>query len=225
MISIKELSKKYGSHTVLQGVDLNLNGGCVSGIVGHNGAGKTTLFNCIAGLETYDGEIISAHQPLKDYLGYLETNPHFLSYMTGWEYLKWVSTAKGIGEEDFESKNIFDLPLHQYALTYSTGMKKKLALMGELLRRNMVFIFDEPFNGVDLRSNLLMVEVINKLKAQGKLILISSHIFMILKEVCDEIYLLEEGKIVMGSGTPTKIEEMETRLKLGLNQSSGLDWI
>jgi ABC-2 type transport system ATP-binding protein len=225
MISIRELHKKYGRNTVLRGIDLDFDGGRVYGIVGHNGAGKTTLFNCIAGLETYDGEISSAYQPLKDYLGYLETNPQYLSHMTGWEYLKLVSTARGIQEEEFEKRNIFQLPLNEYASTYSTGMKKKLALMGVLLRRNEVFILDEPFNGVDLRSNLLVVDVINKLKAQGKLILISSHIFMVLREVCDEIHLLEAGKFVMGGRTSTEIEAMETRLKSGLHQSGTLDWI
>lgn len=225
MISIRGLRKNYGSNQVLNGIDLQLEAGRVYGVVGHNGAGKTTLFNCIAGLEIYDGIIESSYKPLKDYLGYLETHPHYLSYITGWEYLKLVSKSKGIKEEAFEEKNIFELPLQQYAEHYSTGMKKKLALMGELLRRNDIFILDEPFNGVDLRSNLLIVDIINKLKAQGKLIIISSHIFMILKEVCDEIHLLEAGKLVMGGGNLAEFERIEAKLKQGLSADGELDWL
>ncbi len=195
MIRIKHLSKAYGNHQVLRDINLEFEPGHVYGIVGANGAGKTTLFRSIAGIENHDGEVEYANSPLKNDLGFLDAQPIMMSKITGWEYLKLVLISRGIAEENFESQNLFDLPLGQYAETYSTGMKKKLALTGILLQANQVLILDEPFNGVDIQSNLIIIELIKKLKALNKIILISSHIFSTLSETCDQIHLLKEGVI------------------------------
>lgn len=196
MLEIKNLTKTYGNTVALENINLDFHPGKVYGIVGENGAGKTTLFKCIAGLESYQGNISSTFHPIKDHLGYLETNPIFMSYLTGWEYLKLLCKAKNITTENFEEQNLFDLPLLEYAENYSTGMKKKLALMGVLLRKNDIIILDEPFNGVDIQSNMLISEIISELKVLKKTILISSHIFSTLNESCDEIVLLSRGKVV-----------------------------
>ena len=97
---------------------------------------------------------------------------------------------------NIEEKNIFDLPLNQYASTYSTGMKKKLALTAILLQQNDIFILDEPFNGVDIQSNLVITEIIKKFKKLEKTVIISSHIFSTLSDICDEIYLMKNGEII-----------------------------
>jgi ABC-2 type transport system ATP-binding protein len=95
-----------------------------------------------------------------------------------------------------DDKNIFGLPLNQYASTYSTGMKKKLALLAILLQENQCFILDEPFNGVDIHSNIIIVDLIHRLKMLGKTVIISSHIFSTLRDTCDEICLLKNGEII-----------------------------
>ena len=172
MIRLHEISKAYGNHQVLDGINLDLSPGHVYGIVGENGAGKTTLFRCIAGLEPCQGTIQAPTQPLKDHTGFLPTNPEYLSRITGWEYLKLMSIARDLREDDFAAQNVFDLPLDQYAQTYSTGMKKKLALMGILLQKNDLFILDEPFNGVDIHSNMIIQDLIRKLRSLKKIILI-----------------------------------------------------
>jgi len=195
MIKIDNLIKKYGSTEVLKGISVQFEAGKVYGIVGKNGAGKTTLFNCIAGLEDYKGLISSTHSPLKNHLGLLQTEPTFMPRITGWEYLKLLCIARGIVADGFDQQNVFELPLHRYAETYSTGMKKKLALMGVILQKNEVLILDEPFNGVDIQSNILIVELIHRLKAKGKTILISSHVFSTLRESCDSIFLIEDGRL------------------------------
>lgn len=194
MIRIKELSKHYGNNEVLKEINMEFSKGKVYGIVGENGAGKTTLFRCIAGLESYSGNIISELQPLKNHLGFLLTNPFFFSKITGKEYIRLLCNAREKKNIRIDQKNIFDLPLNQYASTYSTGMKKKLAITAILLQENEYFILDEPFNGVDIQSNIILTEIILKLKDLGKTVLVSSHIFSTLSDTCDEIYLLRKGE-------------------------------
>lgn len=196
MIEIKGLTKKYGDKIVLNNINLQFNKGKVYGIVGENGAGKTTLFRCISGLEKYDGEIKSELNPLKNYIGLLLTNPYFFTRITGREYLQLLCNARKVEIEDFEKQNIFNLPLNQYASTYSTGMKKKLAITAILLQKNEVFILDEPNNGVDIQSNLIITELILELKKLNKTLIISSHIFSTLNDTCDEIHLLEKGELI-----------------------------
>ena len=196
MISIHNLSKNFGVKKVLKSINIQFDKGKVYGIVGENGAGKTTLFRCIAGLEKYDGQIISELNPLKNYLGLLLTEPFFFTKITGKEYIQFLCNARKKDLSHIEDKNIFDLPLNQYASTYSTGMKKKLALLAILLQENQCFILDEPFNCVDIHSNIIIVDLIRKLKSIEKTVIISSHIFSTLSDTCDEIYLLKNGEIV-----------------------------
>jgi ABC-2 type transport system ATP-binding protein len=195
MIEIKNLSKSYGTKPVFNNVNLSFTEGHAYGIIGENGAGKTTLFKCLCDIEGYLGEITYDKGILKNVIGYLPTDLFFFSKMTGREYLQLLCSARNIFDQKFDEKNIFDLPLNQYADTYSTGMKKKLALTALLLQNNQVFILDEPFNGVDIQSNILIREIILKLKELNKIILISSHIFSTLNETCDYLHLLKNGVI------------------------------
>lgn len=212
MIKIKELSKLFGNKEVLKNLSMEFSTGNVYGIVGENGAGKTTLFRCIAGLESYSGEIISDVMPLKNHLGLLLTEPFFFSMMTGREYIRLLCNARGKTNVDIDSKNIFDLPLDQYASTYSTGMKKKLAITAILLQENEYFILDEPFNGVDIQSNIILTEIILKLKELNKIVIISSHIFSTLSDTCDEIHLLRKGEQIK-SVNKTGFKDLEQEMK------------
>jgi ABC-2 type transport system ATP-binding protein len=196
MIKIENLSKKFGTKKVLDSIHLEFEKGKIYGVVGENGAGKTTLFKCISGLETSSGKISSDFISLKNTLGLFLTEHFFFPKITGKEYLQLLTNARQVELQNVHDKNIFDLPLNQYASTYSTGMQKKLALTAILLQQNEVFILDEPFNGVDIQSNLVIIEIIKKLKALKKTLILSSHIFSSLVEICDEIFLLKNGKII-----------------------------
>jgi len=212
MIKIKELSKLFGNKEVLKNLSMEFSEGNVYGIVGENGAGKTTLFRCIAGLESYSGEIISDVKPLKNHLGLLLTEPFIFTMMTGREYIRLLCNARGKTNVDIDSKNIFDLPLDQYASTYSTGMKKKLAITAILLQENEYFILDEPFNGVDIQSNIILTEIILKLKELNKVVIISSHIFSTLSDTCDEIHLLRKGEQIK-SVNKTGFKDLEQEMQ------------
>jgi len=195
MIIINNLSKSYGRNHVLKDINISFEKRKVYGIIGKNGAGKTTLFRCIADLETYEGEVTSDFSPLKEHLGFLFTEPYYFSKITGKEYIIFLCNARGKNISKISQKNIFDLPLNRYVSTYSTGEKKKLALLGILLQENQYFILDEPYNGVDIYSNIIIHEVIKTLKTLGKTVVISSHILSTLTDVCDEIYLLKDGSL------------------------------
>jgi len=200
MIAIKSLRKSYGNNKVLKNINLQFKPGEINGVVGENGAGKTTLFNCIAGFENYSGDINYSNGIIKDVTGFLPTNPHFLSKITGLEYLQLLCNARNIKFENLKDKNIFDLPLKRYAETYSTGMKKKLALTAILFQNNEIFILDEPFNGVDIQSNIIIKELLLKLKELNKIVILSSHIFSTLNETCDLLHHLKGGEIINSVG-------------------------
>ncbi len=195
MINIKNLSKNYGTNSVLNTINIDFEKGYVYGIVGENGAGKTTFFNCLSGIESYKGSINSIKN-LKDTIGFLQTEFYFFPKITGREYIQLLLNARAVKIDNIDERNIFDLPLDTYAVNYSTGMKKKLALTAVLLQENTVFILDEPFNGVDIQSNIIISEIIHELKRLNKLVIISSHIFSTLATTCDEIHVLEQGRFV-----------------------------
>jgi len=221
MITIRGLRKSYFGNEVLKGVDLTLSPGHVYGIMGHNGAGKTTLFNCIAGIEPYEGRIESPFSLLKNHLGYLMTDLYFFPMMTGREYLILCCAARGRSGIDFDARNIFHLPLDQYARTYSTGMKKKLALLAILLQDNDVFILDEAFNGLDLQSTLIVTEIVLELKRLKKTVLLSSHIFSTLQETCDLLYILEDGRC-QRSYNKDAFSDLDRQLRVFGNEGIGM---
>lgn len=192
MITIAGLSKNYGSKRALIDVDLIVERGSVCGIMGDNGAGKTTLFRCIAGLESYSGSIVLESGTL----GFLPAEPFFFAMLTGREYIQLMCNARGVPVGDIDQRNVFELPLDSYASTYSTGMKKKLALTAVLLQQNDIFVLDEPWSGVDLLGNIMIVEIVRRLQAMGKTLLVSSHVFSLLSQVCDKICVLSDGRLV-----------------------------
>ncbi len=219
MISLISLNKSYGNNHVLKDVNLNFTPGRIYGFLGDNGAGKTTLFRCIAGLEQYEGEITSNLKPLRNYLGFLPTEPWFFSKITGREYITLVCNARHKKITDIEDKNIFNLPLNQYASTYSTGLKKKLALTALLVQENEYFILDEPFNGIDIQSNIILTEIILRLKQLNKIILLSSHIFSTLSDTCDEIHHLIKAQPIRTIEKPD-FTALEQEMKSAILNSS-----
>lgn len=212
MIKIVDLHKSYGSKSVLKGINAKFQSGKTYGIIGENGAGKTTLFRCIAGLERFDGTITSDLQPLKNHLGLLFAEPYFFDKITGEEYIRLLCNARHKKIDNIADKNIFDLPLSQYVTTYSTGMKKKLALLAVLLQGNEFFVLDEPYNGIDINGSIALTEILLKLKELNKTVIISSHIFSTLSDTCDEILILRDG-IITETVQRADFQKLEDKIK------------
>jgi ABC-2 type transport system ATP-binding protein len=226
MIQVHELSKSFGKNEVLKEISFALNPGHIYGLVGENGAGKTTLFRCLAGLEKYTGTInTTADGPLKNVTGYLPAEIYFLPFITGEEHLELIIRARDKNIHTTKTHNVFNLPLKQFASEYSTGMQKKLALTGILLQENQLFILDEPFNGVDIQSNQLITEILTLLKSKGKTIILSSHIFSTLHDVCDTLFHLRDGRIVQTAEKADFYQIEENILQHDIrDRIRGLDW-
>ena len=198
MLEIQHLRKAYGNHVVLHDVSLVLRPSTIHGLVGANGAGKTTLINCLYGLEMDFIGIIrdSADRVVREHTGLLPYEPYFYPRLTGREYLEFCLQARGRPLIDFAGWNqLLELPLDQYADEYSAGMRKKLALLALLVQQFDYLILDEPFNGLDLEANLLLKEILRRLRARGTGILLTSHILGALTETADEITVLVGGRV------------------------------
>ena len=195
MISIKNLTISYKKNeNVIDGLNLQMQDNCIHGIVGLNGSGKTTLLNSIFGLKSHDeGDILyNNEKPSKKSIAYLPTVNYFYPNITGREYLNLFKNK----EFDIERWNsLFLLPLDKIIDTYSTGMKKKLALLGVLKIEKPVMILDEPFNGLDIETSRIIRSILLKLREKGYTIIVTSHIIETLTNMCDYIHYLEGGKI------------------------------
>lgn len=199
MLEIDNLHKAYGQHEVLRGVSLTLRPGTIHGLVGANGAGKTTLINCLYGLESgFTGTVRDtvAAQPVRAATCLLPYEPYFYPRITGREYVAFCLQARRRPVPDLRPWNqLLELPLDQFATEYSAGMKKKLALLALLVQEFSYLILDEPFNGLDLEANLLLKEILKRLRNRGTGILLTSHILGTLTEVADEATVLVGGRV------------------------------
>ncbi|GAB3224537.1 ABC transporter ATP-binding protein [Hymenobacter seoulensis] len=199
MIEIRGLRKRFGTAPVLQHIDLTLRPGTLHGLVGANGAGKTTLLHCLYGLYTdYEGTVQeSTGLPIRQHAGLLPYEPYFYPRITGREYVEFCLQARGRPVPNLTGWNyLLELPLDQYAEEYSAGMKKKLALLALLVQNFRYLILDEPFNGLDLSTNLLVMEILRRLSDQGVGILLTSHLLGSLTELCHEITVLADGQVL-----------------------------
>ncbi|MBQ0140937.1 MAG: ABC transporter ATP-binding protein [Kurthia sp.] len=211
MIEIKGLVKKYGKFTALNHLDLTIEAGTVFGFVGANGAGKTTTFNMLSTLvaPTEGDAIIAGHsirnepQEVRKHIGYMPDFFGVYDQLKTAEYLSFFGASYGMSskkiqlrtEEVLQLVNLEDKQ-DEYVDDLSRGMKQRLCLARTLLHNPDVLILDEPASGLDPRARIEMRDVLHSLKGMGKTIIISSHILPELAEICDEIGVIEQGKLI-----------------------------
>lgn len=202
MISIKDLWISYqNDKPVIKGLNLDLGNAQIHGLVGLNGSGKTTLLTSIYGQIKPDKGSIEYPMALapKKQIAFLETENFFYSNITAREFLRLFKNESF----DLEQWNaIFELPLDQLIDYYSTGMKKKLALLSVLKLDKDILILDEPFNGLDIETSKALQLIIKKLKERAKTIIVTSHILESLTGICDQIHFLKDGAIKFSKSKP-----------------------
>lgn len=220
MLKLKDINFSYGNEVVLSDFSIEFEPGNIHGVLGANGAGKTTLFHIVYGLITPSkGEIIFRDTTYDtSQIGYVETEPYFYPYMKGAEYIELLSD--GNPAFDVEQWNdIFKLPLLKLIDTYSTGMKKKLALLGIISQDKPVMLLDEPFNGLDLETVENLHLILRELKKSGKIIVLTSHILEVLKINCDKISFLHRGS-VQRSFNKSDFQNIDKHIKSNITQHS-----
>ncbi|MBO8137705.1 MAG: ABC transporter ATP-binding protein [Desulfotomaculum sp.] len=228
MIEIKNLCKRFGSTEALKSLTLTIPAGQVYGLIGPNGAGKTTTMSILATLLSADSgtavvngvDVAKEPRKVRRVIGYMPDFFGVYDGLTAREYLSFFASAYRIPEEKHERlvNDLLELVnLKDKADTFvdnlSRGMKQRLALARCLVHNPQVLILDEPASGLDPRARAEVKEVIRQLKYMGKTILISSHILPELAEICDQVGILENGRLVV-SGPVSDITSgsQETRI-------------
>ena len=220
MIEIKGLTKKYGSFYALNDLNLTLQEGTVFGFVGANGAGKSTTFSILATLlqptsgEAYvNGKSVKteAHEVRKQ-IGYMPDFFGVYDQLKANEYLDFYGASYGItaSEREVLIPQLLELvnlthKRYEYVDLLSRGMKQRLCLARALIHDPKVLILDEPASGLDPRARVEMRDILRQLKGMGKTILISSHILPEPAEMCDEIGVIDGGKLI-AHGSVTEIQ-------------------
>lgn len=204
---IESLCKSYGRTTVLNEVNLSYQSGSINGVIGANGAGKSTLLHCMAGFIPYAGEVVR-----KDIhsIGLLTANPYMFPRITGREFVEFSVSAKRrkMDRDQLNKLNrLFELPLDRFADEYSTGMLKKLHLLAILLQDNDLLLLDEPFNGLDIMSSAILLELLSEWKKRDTLIIVSSHDFSQLAKMADTITVIQNNSAYMRKESLSEMEE------------------
>ncbi|KAA1037611.1 ABC transporter ATP-binding protein [Macrococcus equipercicus] len=212
-IIINNVSKSFGNAQVLTGIDFDMDSGRIYGFIGPSGAGKTTLVRMIAGLDypsagsIYVLDKVVPDRSLMQHVGFMAQSDALYSELTGREnlafYCSLYSLKKNVAKERIAyTAGLVGLEndLNKKVSQYSGGMKRRLSLAIALLHNPTIIILDEPTVGIDPELRRSIWEELAKLKAQGKTIIMTTHV-MDEAERCDYIAMIKDGTI-LASGTP-----------------------
>lgn len=226
MLTIKNLSKKYGKNLAVNDLSLEVPAGEIYGFVGPNGAGKTTTMKIICGLlNATSGEIIldgvdvTRHgKKIKEKLGYMpdffgvydDLKVHeYLAFYASIYHIKGTRCVKLIDDllelVDLTGKK------EAYVDSLSRGMKQRLCLARSLVHNPGLLVLDEPASGMDPRARVEMKEILRSLKGMGKTIIISSHILPELAELCTSIGIIDKGKMVVSGSVSDIMQQVYSK--------------
>lgn len=202
ILTINNLTKKFGSLTAVDNLSFSIEKGNVYGILGPNGSGKSTTLGIVLNVVNktsgdfhwFDGKG-STHDALKK-VGAIIERPNFYPYMTAYQNLELVCKIKGVSTAKISEKlEIVGLQDRQHSKfkTYSLGMKQRLAIASALLNDPEILILDEPTNGLDPQGIHQIREIIKKIASQGTTILLASHLLDEVEKVCTHVVILRKG--------------------------------
>lgn len=206
MIEIKNITKSYDERKILDDISINFEEGKIYGIIGQNGSGKSVLLKVMSGFITpdqgtiiYDGKDINKEETFPDNTGVLLDNSGFVPNLTGFDNLKLLATINKIIDDDeiieeLKNVNLLEEKDKKY-YKYSLGMRKKLGICQAIMEHQKYVILDEPFSGIDKVSLAMIYDYLKKIKSEGRTLIISTHTSDRAKDLYDEIYELEEGKL------------------------------
>ena len=210
MIQVRNLTKKYGSNTVVKGLNFTIENGKIYGFLGPNGAGKTTTMNMLTGcLAPTEGEvIINGHdiyeepEEAKRSIGYLPEQPPLYLDMTPYEYLRFVAEAKGVDRAEvedavrmvMEETHILEMA-GRLIKNLSKGYKQRVGIAQAMLGNPELIILDEPTVGLDPRQIIEIRDLICAL-GENHTVLLSSHILAEVSAICDYVMIISSGKLV-----------------------------
>ena len=229
----KKLSKSYGKKTVVRDISISVSNGQVVGLLGPNGAGKTTTFYMLVGIiSPTKGEVFLDNKDITTWplykrarkgISYLPQESSVFKKLTVEQNLKIILEFTGLSSKEQEERKdllLKELGIHhlkkQKACYLSGGERRRLEIARSLIRQPKFILLDEPFAGIDPLAILDIQNIIAKLKQKGIGILISDHNVRDTMKICDLVYLVYEGKIIL-KGTPEDIanNEIAKRIYLG----------
>lgn len=211
MLEIKGLTKKYknADKNAIEDINLTIENGDIYGFIGPNGAGKSTTIKCLVGIYSFEkGSIMLDGLSIKDnpiefkhQISYVPDNPDLYEFLTGMEYINFVSN---VYDEDVSKEDIINLAkkfnlennLLEPIRTYSHGMKQKIALIGALIHKPKLIVLDEPFVGLDPKAAFDLKEIIKELCQNGMMVFFSSHVLEVVEKFCNKIAIIKNGQIV-----------------------------
>ncbi|MGN1081377.1 MAG: ABC transporter ATP-binding protein, partial [Acutalibacteraceae bacterium] len=216
MLTIEHLTKTYGDKKAVDDLSLHIEKGKICGFIGHNGAGKTTTIKACCGILQFDGgdiyidSLSVRDNPIecKKKIAYIPDNPDLYDFMTGIKYLNFISDVYGIPaservtkiEKYAEAYEITD-DLPQPINSYSHGMKQKLALISALIHSPQLLIMDEPFVGLDPVATRRTKDFMREICDRGGAIFFSTHVLEVAQNLCDDIAIIKNGRLVIFGNT------------------------
>ena len=238
-IHMRDVRVCFGEKQVLKGVNVEVGRGEIIGYIGPNGAGKSTTIKLILGLlnefegeiEVFGTSIREADTSYKKRIGYVPENADVYDQLTASEYLTFVGELYGMSREKAYQKAAFlmeqfDLTevLHQEISAFSKGMRQKVLLISSMLHNPDIIFLDEPLNGLDANSVIVMKEIFHQLAAEGKTIFYSSHIMEVVENISDRIIILRDGEIIADNSFDVlKAQSEQGSLEGIFNQLTGFE--
>ena len=206
IIETKGLVKKFGDVTALKGIDLSVSKGEVFGFIGPNGAGKSTTIRVLLGiLKANEGsasvfglDAWSNSVEIHKRIAYVPGDVNLWQNLTGGEVIDFFGNLRGGINEDKRKKLIadFDLDTRKKCRTYSKGNRQKVALVSAFASDADLYILDEPTSGLDPLMEQVFQNCVAEVKAEGKTVLLSSHILQEVERLCDKVAIIRAGEIV-----------------------------